>query len=253
MDCDRQWLTTVPVDYPTDRTERTQRYLQEGFTSLWAQSYPESVRTALEIDRALFAVGVDGAVGEVGVLQGSFFIALHNLIPECATSLAIDCFDLPDYAPLDLTGTGYARATKTDFLAKLSEHAHRPDAVRLIECDSGTLGPVDYAAIRKDVGPLKMFCVDGLHTYDHTLHDLRMGAALLAEGGVLILDDYPGWDGNAVPGAAHDFIDESEFQPFAVGCNKLYLVRGGPLPGITTVGHMWLHGCQVPRVGWLRL
>jgi hypothetical protein len=239
----------VPVDYPAPRTERIERYLREGFPSLWAQSYQESVLTVLEIDRALFAAGVDGGVGEVGVLQGSFFIALHNLMPDDAMSVAIDCFDLPDYAPLDLTGTGYARATKNDFLANLSRYAHRPEALHLLECDSGTLGPVDYAAAGR---LLKMFCVDGLHTYGHTLHDLHMGAALLAPGGVLILDDYPGWDGNAVPGAAHDFIDESGWEPFAVGCNKLYLTGDKP-PHVTTDGHMWLHGRRVPRVGWLRL
>jgi hypothetical protein len=70
----------------------------------------------------------------------------------------------------------------------------------------------------------KLFAVDGLHTEGHTLHDLHLAEAMLADGGMVILDDWK-YGCPAVVDAAGRFVDEGRFAPVAYGFNKMWLAQ----------------------------
>lgn len=169
-------------------------------------------------DEALYALGIDGGAAEIGVLGGAFILALHQLMPESACSLAIDCFDLPDYE-LELPGE---RASLPEYLANVRRCVDHPLRACCFVADSGTIEPDEFA--RRFGRVYKFFAVDGLHTEERTLHDLHIAAAALVDGGMIILDDWkPGCP--AVVDAARTFVAEGRFVPVSCGFNKLWLAR----------------------------
>lgn len=77
------------------------------------------------------------------------------------------------------------------------------------------------------VGPCRLVSVDGGHTEECTRSDLALAEAVLAPGGVAILDDYfnPEWP-DVSTGAARYCLDPSTvLRPFAISPNKVYLAR----------------------------
>ncbi|KAJ1485668.1 hypothetical protein T484DRAFT_1945114 [Baffinella frigidus] len=78
-------------------------------------------------------------------------------------------------------------------------------------------------------GGARLFSIDGSHTAAATLHDLRLAAGTVGEGGVVMVDDYfaEGWPG--VSEGVQTFLREQdassdlELIPFFVGFNKVLL------------------------------
>jgi hypothetical protein len=76
-------------------------------------------------------------------------------------------------------------------------------------------------------GPYRLFSVDGGHPLEVALHDLRLTNAVMAEGGVIMVDDYfdPKFPG--VSEAVNRFFliygNEVRVEPFLITGNKLFL------------------------------
>jgi hypothetical protein len=77
-------------------------------------------------------------------------------------------------------------------------------------------------------GPYRLFRVDGEHSLEVALHELRLANAVMAEGGVIMVDDYfdPKFPG--VSEAVNPFFllyrNEVRVEPFLITGNKLFLV-----------------------------
>ena len=234
--------------YPVERIRRLERYIAEGFPTIWSQSVPAAMWLTQRYDVALHARGIDGAVAEIGVLRGAFIIGLTQLLPDKASSLAIDCFDTSGYE-LELPGD---RAVLGEYLANVGRWAYGPEAAGYIAANSGTLNPVEVA--REYGRVFKFFAVDGLHTENQTLHDLRIAEAALVPGGMIILDDWK--DGcQPVVAAAEAFIADGRFAPVAYGFNKLWLAQNEYVDVYQTIRFyprcrlIEIAGRTVPQVG----
>lgn len=195
------------------------RYRREGFEQVrgWCNA---KLLTFLELVDALqHQAGVSGSVGEIGVQDGKLFIALHNLLREGERSLAIDVFD--DYH-LNVDRSGDAKLDLfQENVRRFAEHPQRCTAMKI---DSMDLGPIETNQILTQFGKFRMFSIDGSHTLDHTINDFLFVERIVANGGIVLVDDYynPYWP------EVHQAIGyiytqrRSKLAPMFYQCGKLF-------------------------------
>jgi hypothetical protein len=166
------------------------------------------------------AAGFGGGVAEIGVHHGRYFIALALMGDGPGErALAVDVFEDQHLNP---DGSGHG--DRAAFEANLAAWglAGRPV---VLQRDSLTLTP---EAVRALVGPpgVRLFSVDGSHTLGHAAHDLRLAAACLAPGGVVMLDDFFHRDWPGVTEAAVLLLhgENPPLAPLAICGGKLALV-----------------------------
>lgn len=195
-------------------------YAQSGLTEVKGWVDPAVLGSLAAIHRCQQTVGVSGGIGEIGVYQGKFFLALDALRQPGELSAAFDIFD--DQV-LNIDGSGSGTSLRT-FLENVSRHSTDPEKVVYRECDSFTLTAQDVRSLIQG-GTFRLFSVDGGHTVEHTINDLKLAADVIGPGGVIILDDYynPMW-----PGVHEGFVRfmtlmNYKLAPFAYHANKLFL------------------------------
>ena len=250
---------SIDPPYPGAQAAPLDEYMRSGFEAIEGWCHPLHVAFIRGMDEVLFAHGVDGAVGEIGVHHGKHMIALHNLMRPGLCSVAIDVFGDAQFN-LDRSGAG----DQAVFQANMAQWAAHPQDCLVLRRDSLVLREPDWAEIAARTGPLKFFSIDGCHEVEHTLADIRTAIRLLAHGGVIMVDDYLNQDFPGVHQAiAWLFLhDRPPIAPFAMGQDKIYLthvshhaayvkaaqrvMRG--MPETSAVKHVRLYG--YPVLSW---
>jgi methyltransferase family protein len=164
--------------------------------------------------------GVTGPVCEIGVHHGRLFILLHLVTRPGETSVAWDLFERQQ-ENLDRSGAG----NEPVFRRNLVAHGCAVDEIRVETANSLDLTP--EAIVATCGGKPRLFSVDGGHSAENTLHDLRLARASICDGGVVILDDFfnESWPGVA-EGTAKFFAGaDSGLVPFAIGGNKVLVTN----------------------------
>lgn len=155
--------------------------------------------------------------------------------------MAIDLFQ-DQHKNFDKSGGGPG-GTKSKFL----EAAHQ--ALGLHEhdihffSDSSTLYARDFSAL--GLPSFRLLSIDGGHALESSLRDLTLAACVLAEGGIMVLDDVatplPGefpWLG--VPTALFNWIPEQRrVAPFLWAAHKLYLTTTSHHAKYLSAVHKW--------------
>lgn len=190
------------------RLRRIEGFLEPGDAAM--------IRTLLAgQDRA----GLSGPVAEIGVHHGKLILAMAARIPATERAVAIDLFD--DQAMnIDRSGKGNR--------AMFERHAARigvAERTSVIRANSTQLGADDLLGLSK--APFRMFSVDGGHSHDVVLSDMRLAAATLCTGGVILADDYFNYGWPDVSYAVAKFVQASDNPvfPFAASSSKLYLTN----------------------------
>ena len=177
---------------------------------------PYSAEVIAELGRFQTANGIAGSVGEIGVHQGRLFILLRLLRKSREQSVAIDVFE-DQHLNIDLSGRGE--------LDKFSANVERwsgDENLIVIQKSSLQVRPKE---LLDKAGEFRLFSVDGGHTEECAHNDLCLAEAVLARGGVIILDDFSNhhWPSVAA-GAARFFLDPTtRARPFATSPNKMYI------------------------------
>ena len=125
-----------------------------------------------------------GNIAEIGVYRGKLLIAMAHLARSGERCVAIDIFD--DQAKnIDGSGAGSLDVFRENF------QRYAPDDVELvtIKADSLAMTLDQRVAVARDHGPFRLFSIDGGHTVQHALNDLLTAQDMLADGGVVLLDD----------------------------------------------------------------
>ena len=195
------------------------RYRREGFEQVQGWCNPKLLTFLELIDALQHRAGVSGSVGEIGVQDGKLFIALHNLLHEGERSLAIDVFD--DYH-LNIDRSGDAKLEV--FQRNVQSFAENPQLSTAMKIDSMDLGPMETTQILAQFGKFRMFSIDGSHTLDHTINDFLFVERIIANGGIVLVDDYynPYWP------EVHQAIGyiytqrRSKLAPMFYQCGKLF-------------------------------
>ena len=154
------------------------------------------------------SMGIFGAVGEIGVQYGGFFLAIATSSAMGEQPYAIDIFDRQR---LNVDGSG--RGAWKQFSINVEALSFKPVLLRSSKLDgAAAYEPTDASAggrrrrtivaIRSlsteltssTLGrllpqPTRLISVDGGHSRASTCHDLNLAAAHLHEGGIVILDD----------------------------------------------------------------
>lgn len=160
-------------------------------------------------------LNVHGNVLEIGVHHGRLFILLYLLSGLGESAVAVDLFGMQELN-IDKSGGGNLKA----FLANMRRHA---DVDRLIvhEGDSNKLTGAELRRIGGDA--FRLISIDGGHTRETTMHDLAIAEDALAEGGVIILDDFFSEFFPEVAEGTFRYFSERErpVVPFAIGGNKV--------------------------------
>ena len=182
----------------------------------WLDAY--SARFIVELSRIQLDAGHRGGVGEIGVHMGRLFILLKLLTIAGERAVAIDLFQDQH---LNIDGSGHG--DEAQFRSNLDRWASSRD-VTIIQRSSLEVTAADVVAAS---GRCRLFSIDGGHTAECALNDLRLADDILDDSGVAILDDYfnQSWPDVSV-GASRFLSDETtRLRPFAITPNKLYLSR----------------------------
>jgi hypothetical protein len=189
-------------------------YYKKNFDAVegWAN------RKLFDVIETLNDCGINrtGGVLEIGVHHGKFFIMLNHVTSPEDVSFAIDVFGMQH---LNIDGSGLGN--RYMFEQNLKQYdIHKGENTKIFEMDSlsfngGIMG-----------SSLRFISVDGGHTVEHTMHDLKLAERLIANEGVIILDDIMGeyWCG-VTEGYIKYALTYPSIVPFAMGLNKLFLCK----------------------------
>jgi hypothetical protein len=161
-----------------------------------------------------------GGVAEIGIHHGRFFIMLNQLVSPQDKSYAIDIFDEQNLN-IDKSGEGSLLA----FLHNLNNYdANQGKNVIVVQGDSTDTSLELDKKIQN--ASIRFFSIDGGHTPQHTLNDLKIAERAVANQGVVIVDDilHPCWLG-VLEGTLKYLDNFPNLVPFALGDNKLFLCK----------------------------
>lgn len=201
------------ADWPED-------YLRGGQAGIEGWLHLDALMLLLGLHRIQREHGTAGAVAEIGVHHGRLFLALALLRDAAEQAIAVDVFERQDLNP-DRSGRGDRAAFEANLAAwGAAARTH------ILARDSLTLAAEEIQALAGPPG-VRLFSVDGSHTFRHATNDLRLAEACLAPGGAILLDDWfhAQWPEVTEAGLIHLRGGESRVLPVALAGMKLVLVR----------------------------
>jgi methyltransferase family protein len=179
---------------------------------------PEVLSVLSTLDSAQRGRGMSGAVAEIGVHRGQLFIGLQLLQRVGERSVAVDVFGDQELN-VDKSGNG-----DIDKFLRNVQVWSSPDGLVIHQGDSTRLHGSD---LRDLAGAnIRLFSVDGGHTEQIVMSDMKLAEETLADGGIVIADDVfnQQWPGVAV--GTLRYLDEgANLAPFFIGFNKVFFTQ----------------------------
>ena len=133
-----------------------------------------------------------------------------------------------------------------------------PSFIEIVQGNSVDLLPRDI--VGDGWIKVRIFSVDGSHTAEATLSDLRLAEACSHDHGVIILDYCfnPDWPG-CISGLSQYLAHGGKFVPFCIGHNKVFLSTAEDsatyarafAPAARKNAELFGHDCVVLKHGWI--
>lgn len=197
-------------------------YLTWGMKTVDGWLNPLTARFVAGVSEVHRRLGVKGSVGEIGVHHGKLFVLMHC---DCdsSRSFAIDVFD-DQHLNTDQSGKG----SYGHFVRNVRRWCGTSDNLEIIKRSSLDVTPSE---ITSAVGDVRLFSIDGGHTEECTINDLRLAENTICDHGVVVLDDAfnQQWPGVFTGLAKYLVAPDRKLQPFAFTPGKVYL---GKPPGV---------------------
>jgi len=169
-------------------------------------------------------LGIKGDLAEIGVHHGKSFLPLATAVAPGEKIFAIDVFE-DQYKNFDQSGHGDLQT----FLN--SVHTYAPGTPLEIVQDSS----LDLAAMgwpKSHANSIRFFSIDGSHTHEATLNDLKIAEQTTKDGAIVAVDDILSSHWLGVISGMFDYLKAGgELLPFAIIPNKMLLSRGQRLKG----------------------
>lgn len=179
---------------------------------------------------------IGGSMAEIGVHHGRSFFILAKARRDGEQALAVDVFE-DDALYQDPHGFGRG--------VRFRQNCQRLGiALADNEIYTGLSTTLDAAEIKRRVGPVRFFSVDGGHRYDDVAYDMRLAAAALHPRGIIVADDYMNAQWPEVSLALADWLREKDnpLCPFMSTVSKLYLCDRDELPFYRAQAKQFLAG-----------
>lgn len=187
---------------------------KENFAAVQGWADPKLFDTIDLIDKS--GINRQGGIAEIGVHHGKFYILLNQVVDVHYQSWAIDVFDM-QHLNIDKSGEG----NRFIFETNLRDYdKFQGQNTKILQMDSLSLtNQIPDASLR-------FVSIDGGHTVEHTINDLKIAERIIHNEGVIILDDIMGvyWCG-VTEGYIKYSMTYPTIVPFAMGHNKLYLCK----------------------------
>lgn len=208
--------------------DKLSQYISGGMNEVSGWLNPVSAAFIASLSQHQKEMGFSGSCGEIGVHHGKLFLILHMLADTARPSFAVDLFE-QQHLNSDASGRG----DYGSFTSNLDKWTGRAEAVKMFPGSSLELDP---AAIVEACGRSRLFSVDGGHTVECTLNDLRIADAVSEPYGVVVIDDVFNEFFPEVSMGLHAYVQEGRLRPFAITPNKVYLAD----PQFTGPYRQWL-------------
>jgi hypothetical protein len=198
--------------------KRSIHYLVSGLNKVegWLSPTSAHIMTALADQQT-----VDGSAGdlaEIGIHHGKSFLALANSVVPGERIFAIDIFE-DQTKNVDQSGYG----ARQIFLDNVAIYAPGTPLEVLHESslDLPTIGwPMEHA------DSIRFFSIDGSHTREATLNDLRIAEETTKAGAIVAVDDILSSHWLGVISGVFDYLSSGgKLVPFAVIPNKMLLTK----------------------------
>lgn len=201
--------TTHPVE------NSLSHYLEKGYDAIAGWLYKPATEATLALADIQASLTPAGPICEIGVWEGRYLSLLSFLPSTPQRVLAID----------PLIHSGDRDAQRGRLQQNIAAYTRRPDLVTLLERDSKTVTP--EMIFEQLGGPCQFVSVDGDHTMEGAMHDLRLAEAITAPGGIVALDDIPNFSCPGVTEAVmrHSLDERHQLAPFLLVSNKLFLTQ----------------------------
>ena len=166
-------------------------------------------------------LSIYGAPAEIGVHLGRSFFLLCAARRDGERALAVDLFaDDTLYTDSSGKGRGYTfHANRAKLGVVLSQE----------EIFKGYSNTLTADEIRRRIGEVRLFSVDGGHMYDDVLGDLKLAADVMVKDGIIAIDDFMNGAWPEVTFASYDWFKQvgMDWVPFASTPAKLLVARQG--------------------------
>src|SRR5882757_674015 len=157
-------------------------YLSQSYERVRGMSSRFAAAICGHLIRRQTALGIGGALVEVGTFEGRFFIAMALGLAPGEKAVGIDRFDWPD------------AGIEGRFLANCAAHGLSRDRYVCWKADSREISP---AAIGEMLGAraVRFAHIDSHHSREWLTNDLELVHAVLHRDGIICLDDmlHPGY------------------------------------------------------------
>jgi hypothetical protein len=187
------------------------RFIETVLPKIEGWLLDEAAQLTAGLLRAQSRVYVTGALLEIGVWRGKYLALLYHGSTERV--VGIDIFQHGN--------------TEAEIYSAFVDVFGNHDRLVLECADSGTLSPSDLAALA-GTAQVRWISVDGSHDADAVCKDLILSESVLAQRGVIAVDDFLNSRAIGVSeGAYRFFLNEnaSRLVPFAYCANKLFVAR----------------------------
>lgn len=163
--------------------------------------------------------GLTGSVAEIGVHHGRSFILLCLGLLEGEKAYCVDIFDNQQ---LNTDASG--RGDRAILESNLRRFGVAPEQVTIDPRSSDRVHPADLIS---RVGPIRLFSIDGGHWLDIVVNDLILAEEVLAEYGVIALDDFHRAEWPEVSAGYFKWFAgrKRPIVPFAIGFKQIYLCQ----------------------------
>jgi len=160
------------------------------------------------LDTAQKKQNLNGDIIEIGIWHGKTFIFFNHLL---------DAGEVVH---------GYDLSIKKEFIENIHYYQKRTEGIgcKYSNCDSRD---IDVNKLKESHSNIRMFHVDGYHTYEIAHNDLTIAIKTTGDKGIIMLDDF---FSATVPGVTHAFFSligksERSFFPFAIGGSKIFMCK----------------------------
>jgi hypothetical protein len=193
-------------------------YLENNFWLIHGYVISEHVHIIDHIDQS--GINKHGGVAEIGIEHGRFYILLNQLTESNEQSYAIDIFE-NQILNSNNSGNGSRQLFEQNLI---TSDKHKGANTTIIQGDSTDNSLNLIATIGR--GKLKYVSIDGGHTAQHVVNDLKIANEIITNQGIVIVDDilHPCW--MTVLEGVLAFLDtKPTLIPFAICRNKLYMCK----------------------------
>jgi hypothetical protein len=163
--------------------------------------------------------GLAGSVAEIGVHHGRSFILLCLGLREHEKAYCVDIFD-----DQHLNKDGSGRGDRAILEANLRRFGIAPEHVKIDPRSSELVQPADLIS---QVGPVRLFSIDGGHWSEIVVNDLVLAEQVLSDYGVIALDDFHRAEWPEVSAGYFKWFTgrKRPIVPFAIGFKQLFLCQ----------------------------